>query len=122
MTMELAAPMRKRMPVATLTDPKILGPAVIDALKKLDIELVLPGHGDHIQGRAAIDTAIGSMQGYLREEWRQAAAAKQAGAVPEDALKRIDLTAFSAAYGQGVAPSLAAVRRMYDIIDGRAGT
>src|SRR5512134_34714 len=36
MSMELAAPMRKRMPVTTLTDPKILGPAVIDALKKLD--------------------------------------------------------------------------------------
>lgn len=97
-------------------------PATLDALKTLDIELVLPGHGDHIQGRAAIDTAIGNMQGYLREEWRQAAAAKQAGLSPEDALKRIDLTAFSGAYGQGVAPSLAAVRRMYDIIDGKVVT
>jgi K+-transporting ATPase ATPase B chain len=36
MTMELTAHMRKRTPVATLTDPKILGPAVIDAFKKLD--------------------------------------------------------------------------------------
>ena len=36
MAMELAAPMRKRTPVTTLTDPKILGPAAVDALKKLD--------------------------------------------------------------------------------------
>ncbi len=97
-------------------------PATLDALMKLDIELVLPGHGDHLQGRAAVDTAITSMQGYLREEWRQVSAAKQQGAAPDDALKRLDLTAFSAAYGQGVTPSLAAVRRIYDIIDGKAVT
>jgi potassium-transporting ATPase ATP-binding subunit len=36
MSMELTAQMRKRMPVSTLTDPKILGPAVIDAFRKLD--------------------------------------------------------------------------------------
>ena len=97
-------------------------PATLDGLKKLDIDLVLPGHGDHIQGRAAVDTAITNMQNYLREEWRQAAAAKSQGASPEDALKRMDLTKFSDAYGQGVAPSLAAVRRIYEVIDGKAVT
>ena len=97
-------------------------PATLDALKQLDIELVLPGHGEHLQGRAAVDTAIANMQGYLREEWRQVAAAKQQGASPEDALKRLDLSAFSGAYGQGVTPSPAAVRRIYEIIDGRAIT
>lgn len=95
-------------------------PATLDALKKLDIELVLPGHGDHIAGRPAIDTAITNTQNYLREEWRQAAAAKQAGASPEDALKKIDLKSFADAYGQGTTPSLAAVQRIYDIIDGKA--
>ncbi len=97
-------------------------PATLDALKALDIELVLPGHGDHLQGRPAVDTAITSMQGYLREEWRQVSAAKQQGVSPDEALKRLDLSAFSAAYGQGVTPSLAAVRRIYDIIDGKAVT
>ena len=97
-------------------------PATLDALKKFDIDLVLPGHGDHIHGRAAIDTAIANMQSYLREEWRQASAAKQQGASPDDALKKIDMTKFTDAYGQGVAPSLAAVRRIYDIIDGKAVT
>ena len=97
-------------------------PATLDGLKKLDIDLVLPGHGDHIQGRAAIDTAIASMQNYLREEWRQTSAAKSRGASPDDAVKQIDLSKFSEAYGQGVTPSLAAVRRMYEIIDGKAVT
>ena len=52
------------------------------------------------------------MQSYLREEWRQASAAKQQGASPDDALKKMDMTKFSDAYGQGVTPSLAAVRRI----------
>ena len=95
-------------------------PATLDELKKLDIDLLLPGHGDHIQGKANIDTAIGNMQAYLREEWRQASDAKKAGASPDDALKKMDLTKFRDAYGNGIAPSLAAVRRMYEIIDGKA--
>ena len=41
MTMELAAHARKRMPVATMTDPKILGPAMIDAFRKLDPRLMV---------------------------------------------------------------------------------
>jgi glyoxylase-like metal-dependent hydrolase (beta-lactamase superfamily II) len=95
-------------------------PATLDALKGLDIELLLPGHGDHIQGKANVGTSIGRMQDYLREEWRQAAAAKQRGATPEDALKGLDLSAFKDTYGNGVTPSLAAIRRIYDVIDGKA--
>lgn len=95
-------------------------PATIEALKAFDIELLLPGHGDHIQGKANILASIARMQDYLREEWRQAAAAKQRGASPDDALKGIDLNAFKDTYGNGVAPSLAAIRRIYDIIDGKA--
>lgn len=98
-------------------------PATLDALKKLDIELVLPGHGDHIQGRAAIDTSIATMQEYLREEWRVVAAAKQQGATPEQARERTtDLNRFTSVYGQSVTPTLPAVRRIYDIIDGKART
>jgi glyoxylase-like metal-dependent hydrolase (beta-lactamase superfamily II) len=95
-------------------------PATLDALKKLDLDLLLPGHGDHIQGKTNIDAAISTMQGYLREEWRQASDLKKQGASPDDALKKMDLTQFRDAYGNGVAPSLPAVRRIYDIIDGKA--
>ena len=95
-------------------------PATLDALKKLDIELLLPGHGDHIQGKSNIEAAITTMQDYLREEWRQASEAKQAGATPDAALAKMDFARFRDAYGNGVTPSLAAVRRIYEIIDGKA--
>jgi glyoxylase-like metal-dependent hydrolase (beta-lactamase superfamily II) len=97
-------------------------PATLDELKKLDIELLLPGHGDHIQGKAAIETAITNMQGYLREEWRQAGDAKRRGLSAEDALKGMDFSRFRDAYGNGVTPSVAAIRRIYDIMDGKAAT
>jgi glyoxylase-like metal-dependent hydrolase (beta-lactamase superfamily II) len=93
-------------------------PATLDALKKLDVELMLPGHGEHIQGKANIDAAIATLQDYLREEWRQAVAAKQKGLSAEDALKSsIDMSRFSGAYGAGATPSLAAVRRMYGLMN-----
>jgi cyclase len=95
-------------------------PATLDALKKLDIELMLPGHGDHMQGKASIETAIANMQNYLREEWRQVSDAKKTGATPDQALAKLDLSRFRDAYGNGVVPSLAAVRRIYDVIDGKA--
>jgi K+-transporting ATPase ATPase B chain len=41
MTIEIAAHMRKRTPVTTMTDPKILGPAIVDAFKKLDPRVMI---------------------------------------------------------------------------------
>jgi glyoxylase-like metal-dependent hydrolase (beta-lactamase superfamily II) len=95
-------------------------PETIEALRPLNLELLLPGHGDHIQGNANINTAITNMQGYLREEWRQVSEAKQRGLTPEDALKGLDMSRFRDAYGNGVTPSLPAVRRIYDVIDKKA--
>jgi cyclase len=92
-------------------------PDTLDALKKLDIDLLLPGHGEHIQGKANIDTAIANMQAYLREEWRQVAASKQKGLSPEDALKSMQISQFSGAYGAGATPSLAAIRRIYGLLN-----
>ena len=87
-------------------------PATLDALKKLDIELLMPGHGDHIAGRANIDASIATMQDYLREEWKQVSDAKGQKLSPEDALKKMDLSKFRDTYGNGVAPSLAAGQAM----------
>lgn len=94
-------------------------PATLEALKKLDLELMLPAHGDHIQGRASIDAAITTMQAYLREEWRLATEAKRKGLSPEDAVKSMDLSKFRDAYGAGVTPNPLGIRRIYDIIDGK---
>ncbi|MBN9490908.1 MAG: potassium-transporting ATPase subunit KdpB [Alphaproteobacteria bacterium] len=41
MTIGIAAPVRKRTAVATMTDPKILGPALIDAFRKLDPRVMI---------------------------------------------------------------------------------
>ena len=41
MTIEIAAPVRRRTAVATMTDPKILGPAFIDAFRKLDPRVMI---------------------------------------------------------------------------------
>lgn len=94
-------------------------PQTIDGLRQLDLELLLPGHGDPVQGKANIETAIATMQRYLREEWRQVADAKRAGLTPEAALARFDASAFRAVYGNASMPSIFAVRRIYDIIDGK---
>ena len=55
-------------------------------------------------------------------EWIQASERKKQGALPDAALKAMDLARFRDAYGNGVVPSLAAVRRIDDIIDGKAVT
>jgi glyoxylase-like metal-dependent hydrolase (beta-lactamase superfamily II) len=94
-------------------------PETLENLKKLDLELMLPGHGPHVQGRANIDAVITSMQGYLRDEWRLAADAKRKGVSPEDAAKGMDLSRFRDTYGAGVAPNPLGIRRIYDIIDGK---
>lgn len=94
-------------------------PATIEGLRKLDLELVLPGHGDHIAGKANIDASIARLQEYLREEWRQVGELKRSGLTPEAALAKADFAKFREAFGNGATPSLAAVRRIYDIIDGK---
>lgn len=94
-------------------------PATLDGLKALDIDLLLPGHGDHIQGSAAITQSIANMQAYLRDEFAQVSAAKKSGLTPEAALKQLNFVAHQPAYGQGITPSLPAVRRIFEVIDGR---
>jgi len=73
-----------------------------------------------IQGNAAIVQAIANMQAYVRDEFAQVAAAKRAGLAPDAALKQLNLSKHAPAYGQGVTPTLPAVQRIYDIIDGKA--
>lgn len=91
----------------------------IEALKKLDLDLLMPAHGEYVQGKAAIEQVITTMQAYLRDEWNQVAELKKQGLSSEAAVPRIDLSAFKGAYGQGTAPNPVIVRRIYDIIDGK---
>jgi len=64
----------------------------LDALKKLDFDTVLPGHGDAFTDKAK----IGYFQDYMRDVWTEVSRLKQQGVSAEDASKRADLTKHSA--------------------------
>jgi len=90
--------------------------ASLDALKKLDFDTVLPGHGEAFTDKAK----IGYFQDYMRDVWTEVSRLKQQGVSAEDASKRADLTKHSAHLpinGPGV--PLIGVQRIYDLIDQR---
>jgi len=90
-------------------------PDSLEALKKLDFDTVLPGHGEAFTDRAKIDY----FQAYLRDVWTEVSRMKQQGVPAEDAAKRADLTRhkehFSGIQGPGV--PLIAVTRIYELLD-----
>jgi cyclase len=91
--------------------------ASLDALKKLEFDTVLPGHGEAFTDKAK----IGYFQDYMRDVWTEVSRLKQQGVSAEDAAKRADLTKHSAHLpinGPGV--PLLGVQRIYDLIDQRA--
>jgi glyoxylase-like metal-dependent hydrolase (beta-lactamase superfamily II) len=94
-------------------------PGTIDAIGALDLELLLPAHGESIQGGAAIREAMSTAKGYLREEWKQVSDLKKQGLTPEQALARVDMGEFKKDYGNGAAANLTIVRRMFNLIDGQ---
>jgi glyoxylase-like metal-dependent hydrolase (beta-lactamase superfamily II) len=89
--------------------------ASLDALKKLDFDTVLPGHGEAFTDKAKIDY----FQAYLRDVWTEVSRLKQQGASAEEAAKRADLTKHKGnlpIQGPGV-PAIAATR-IYELLDG----
>jgi glyoxylase-like metal-dependent hydrolase (beta-lactamase superfamily II) len=91
--------------------------ATLDALKGLDFETVIPGHGEPFTGKAKID----QFQAYLRDVWSQVTALKKQGVPAEEAAKRVDMTAHQAAFPQIQGPGVdaRAVVRMYEVMDGK---
>jgi glyoxylase-like metal-dependent hydrolase (beta-lactamase superfamily II) len=87
----------------------------LDALKKLDFDTVMPGHGDAFTDKAKIDY----FQAYLRDVWSEITRLKQQGVSAEEAAKRADLTKhkehFPGIQGPGVPPIAAA--RIYELLD-----
>ena len=91
--------------------------ASLDALKKLDFDTVLPGHGEAFADKAKIDY----FQAYLRDVWREVGQLKKQGVSAAEAAKRADLTKHKdhlPIQGPGVPPIAAS--RIYDLLDGRA--
>ena len=88
----------------------------LDALKKLDFDAVLPGHGDAFTDKTKIDY----FQAYLRDVWSEVSRLKKEGVSAEEAAKRADLTKHKDHFpiqGPGVPPI--AATRIYDLIDGK---
>jgi glyoxylase-like metal-dependent hydrolase (beta-lactamase superfamily II) len=87
----------------------------LEALKKLDFDVVLPGHGEAFTDKAKIDY----FQAYLRDVWAEVGRLKRAGVSAEEAAKRADLTKhrehFPGITGPGV--PLIGVQRIYEMMD-----
>ena len=91
----------------------------LDALKKLDFDTVLPGHGVPFHDKGLIT----AYQGYLKDLMTQVAGLRQQGLTADEAAQKVDLTSHRTDFPQiqGPGADLRGVRRMYQWMDERAG-
>jgi glyoxylase-like metal-dependent hydrolase (beta-lactamase superfamily II) len=90
----------------------------IEALKKVDFDTVLPGHGRAFTGKAKLD----HWQAYLRDFWTQAQKFHKSGVPAEEAAKLVDLRAHTSNYPNikttGIVPNHGMLRA-YALLDGK---
>ncbi len=90
----------------------------IEALKKLDFDTVLPGHGRAFTGKAKLD----HWQAYLRDFWLQAQKFHKAGIPAEEAAKQVDLRSHAVNYplikSVGITPNHGMLRA-YELLEGK---
>jgi glyoxylase-like metal-dependent hydrolase (beta-lactamase superfamily II) len=91
----------------------------LDALKRLDFTVDLPGHGAPFTGKKL----IGEFQSYLTDLLAQAAKLRAQGVSADDAARRVDLTSHAKAFPdiQGPGAEVRGVRRVYAWMDERGG-
>jgi cyclase len=90
----------------------------IEAVKKLDFDTVLPGHGRAFTGKAKLD----HWQAYLRDFWAQAQKFHKAGVSAEEAAKQVDLRSQAVNYPLIKAPGIVpnhGMLRAYELLDGK---
>ncbi len=87
----------------------------LQGLKRLDFDLVLPGHGPGFRDRARID----NVQAYYTDLTEEVRRLKDLGYSAEEAAARADLRQHDALGVSQLGANLEAVQRMYDLIDGR---
>src|SRR5262245_19454945 len=86
----------------------------LEALKKIDFDTVLPGHGEAFTDKAKIDY----FQAYLRDVWNEVSRLKKQGVSAEEASKRADLTKHKDHLPiQGPGVPLIGVTRIYQLLD-----
>jgi cyclase len=89
--------------------------ATLEALKKLDFDTDLPGHGAPFRGKDLIT----AFQGYLTDLMKQGAALRQQGMSADTMASRVDLTAYKNSFPQiqGPGVDIRGARRLYDWMD-----
>jgi len=89
----------------------------LEALKKLDFDTVLPGHGAPFKGKSLIT----GFQSYLTDITKQITALKSQGISAEDAAQRVDMTSHRGDFPSIQRPGadLRGVRRLYEWLNER---
>jgi glyoxylase-like metal-dependent hydrolase (beta-lactamase superfamily II) len=92
--------------------------ASLEALKQLDFDTVLPGHGAPFRGKANIT----AFQSYLSDLITQVATLRKQGLSAEQTALKVDLTSHGADMPEikGPGADVRGVRRMYEWMDERA--
>ena len=89
-----------------------------EALKRVEFDTVLPGHGRAFTGKAKLD----HWQAYVRDFWAQAQSFHKAGTPWEEAARLVDLRGNAVNYplirAQGIVPNHA-MRRAYELLEGK---
>ena len=90
----------------------------LDAVKNLDFDTVLPGHGVPFHEKSLIT----AYQGYLKDFITKAAELRKQGLSAEETAQKVDLTSHKADFPQiqGPGAEIRGVRRMYEWMDERA--
>jgi len=90
----------------------------LDALKKLDFDTVLPGHGVPFHEKSLIT----AYQSYLKDLTAQVAKLRSQGMTADQTAQKVDLTSHKADFPQITGPGadVRGVRRMYQWMDERA--
>ena len=92
--------------------------ATLEALKKMDWETDLPGHGAPFKDKALIT----AFQGYLTDLMKQGAALRAQGRSAEETAQQVDLTKYRTSFSQiqGPGADIRGVRRLYQWMDEKA--
>jgi glyoxylase-like metal-dependent hydrolase (beta-lactamase superfamily II) len=87
----------------------------LEALKKLDFDTDLPGHGAPFRGKDLIT----AFQGYLTDLMKQGAALRQQGLSADAMAPRVDLTSYKTSFPQiqGPGVDIRGARRLYEWMD-----
>lgn len=90
----------------------------LEALKALDFDTVLPGHGAIFRGKEKIE----HFQAYLEDVWGQVKSHRAQGHSAAETTERIDLSGHRDHYPmipEGIGANLLAISRIYQLLDAR---